>query len=119
MLGNLISPKIGIALVTSEIKKSLKQPIKDYDIILDCEQNKIDFAVYNYVEPDKSITTKKMFKYEDGEKIANYIKHQIKNDVSKKDTLTKVVITVREKINIYIGYIDEKGNKQFNQKELK
>jgi len=67
MLGisSIISPAVVGKLVKSAIEETLGQKVERFDLIYKHEKQVIDFRIHNYVDKNKVVHDKQLFKYKD------------------------------------------------------
>lgn len=97
---NLISPKTGLNFVKVGIKKTLKQDIEDFDIIYRHAEQKIDIRVYNYKDKDGIIHEKKVFKYDESDKLFLTINHMLKTKLKPGHEIVRAIISYSQLVVI-------------------
>lgn len=108
MIGNLISPKIGLALIKKRLEKQLKITITKYQVIYQVEKKEVGFKLgmdYFQYESDNLISI-----------IESYL-DKYKEKELKDLRITFIIINYPENdLNIY--YLSPDGKRQFITKKL-
>lgn len=79
---SLISPKAGMSIVKAAITQTLKQmglkqEVTDFDIIYKAKEKLIDIRIYNFRDKNNVIHPKKVFKYDEGDKLVKILSSQL------------------------------------------
>jgi len=85
--------KAGLNFVKTGIRKTLKQDIEDFDIIYKHAEKEILIRVFNFKNSEGIIEEKRVFKYEESEKLFTIIGAMLKKELRPGREIVKAIIS--------------------------
>jgi len=104
-LGNLVSPKIGLSMLRSEIEKTLGFPVKSYLMLYDVTNSKMEFIIPVGGE-------KRKYPFDGAESLGKIFVSVCEKEVPKDTTIEKIVISYGENCSATVAYKSESGNSE-------